>query len=135
MSGPDNDYADRQQDSTFLEVNTVTYVMVDLTRGYGHKREHLLTHESRKREVYTQMLQSLRERHTIKFFPLACTYNGAIAEDTWRAFMDRLGLDAKAQIEVLQAAAKAICLSFSTMVDIRHGALLNHTSHTSGDRH
>ncbi len=105
--------------------------MVDLVRGYGSSQQNLLEHETRKRGIYADLLQELQQHHTVHFFLLACTYNGAIAEDTWCTFMSTLGLDKKAQLNVLQTAAKAICLGFSAMVDIRHGSLF--PSHV-GDR-
>ncbi len=130
-SSIDARFANRRPDGVFLRKDTVTYVMVDLVRGYGFSRQDLQDHETRKRGIYANLLQALQQHHTVQFFPLACTYNGAIAEDTWRAFMTTLGLDNKAQLNVLRMAAKAICLGFSAMVDIRHGSLFsNHV----GDR-
>ncbi len=105
--------------------------MVDLVRRCGSSRQDLQNHEVRKHVIFADLLQELRKQHTVQFFPLACTYNGAIAEDTWRAFMTTLGLDDKAQLNVLRTAAKAICLGFCAMVDIRHGSLF--PSHV-GDR-
>ena len=102
----------------------VKYVMVDFTRGYGSSREDLKAHEDHKWVRYRGLMQTLQREHTVEFFPLACTYNGALAEDTWKEFMKCLGLDAKAQTHVLQTAAKAICSGFSTMVDIRHGSFI-----------
>ena len=98
--------------------------MVDFTRGYGSTQSDLQDHKDRKHQGYADLLQVLQLEHTVVFFPLACTYNCALAEDTWRAFMDCLGLDAKAQVNILQTAATAMCLGFSTMVDIRHGSFI-----------
>ncbi len=117
----DNRHTNQQPDGVFLREDRVTYVMVDLTCGYGYSREDLWEHEARKNRNYTELLEA---QHTVKFFPLACTYNGALAEDTWRTFMTCLGLEDKAQHCVLQEAVKAICLGFSTMVDIRHGSFV-----------
>ena len=61
----------------------------------------------------------------MEFFPLVASYNGAIAEDTWRSFMDRLELDDKSQTKVLYTAAQALCVGFSTMVDIRLSSFAN----------
>ena len=37
--------------------------------------------------------------------------------------MDRLGLSSGDQERVLKIAVRAICVGFSTMVDIRHGCI------------
>ena len=57
----------------------------------------------------------------LRLHPLACGYNGAIAVDTWRKLMDVLEIPAWAQEQVLRLAVRAICIGFSTMVDIRYG--------------
>ncbi len=41
--------------------------------------------------------------------------------DTWRKLMDVLEIPARAQEQVLRLAVRAICIGFSTMVDIRYG--------------
>ena len=61
----------------------------------------------------------------VKFYPLVSSYNCAIAVDTWHECMTELGLTAKDQHAVLLTAVKAICIGFSTMTDIRIGALNN----------
>jgi hypothetical protein len=56
----------------------------------------------------------------VEFIPLASTYNGAIPEGTWKDFMYKIGINnTKSQDDVLHTAAQAICLGFSTMVDIQ----------------
>jgi hypothetical protein len=108
------------------------WTIVDFTRGNGNTREDLRLLEDRKRRKYARLLAVIRERHAcVEFFPLVTTYNGAIAEDTWRAFMTRLGLDDDAQHKVLSIAAHALCVGFSTMVDIRFSCL----EHTPTGRH
>jgi len=67
------------------------YVLVDFTRGYGWTREALAKQEATKRSAYDELMRDLQVYHMVEVFPLACGYNGAIAVDTWRAFMDRLG--------------------------------------------
>ena len=115
------EHAQRQPDGVFCDRHEVKYVLVDLTRGYGWTREALAKQEDTKRLVYDQLMTDLQQHHSVEFFPLACGYNGAIAVDTWRALMDRLGILPPAQDRVLKLAVRAICLGFSTMVDIRHG--------------
>ena len=72
------------------------------------------------------MIALKKEHSSVEFFPLVASYNGAIAVDTWKACVDRLNLDAKHQERVLLTAAQALCIGFSTMVDIRL-ACLTHT--------
>ena len=83
-------------------------------------------------DVHTQrsltlrhMPRSLTLRHIIRI------HIGKIAEDTWRAFMTCLGSDDDAQLKVLSIAAHALCVGFSTMVDIRFSCL----EHTPTGRH
>jgi hypothetical protein len=67
-------------------------------------------------------MADLRVEHRVEFYLLACgCYNGSIAVDTWRKLMDVLEIPARAQEGVLRLAVRAICIGFSTMVDIRHG--------------
>ena len=85
----------------------------------GNTREGLKLLEDRKRRMYTHLLTVIQQQHAyVEFFPLVTTYNGAIAKDTWRAFMTRLGLDDDARHKVLSTAAHALCVGFSTMGDI-----------------
>lgn len=129
--GPD--FANLRPDGVFLRESDVKYVMVDFTRGYGSSREDLQKHEEEKCGKYASLVETLKRTHTVEFFPLACTYNGAIAEDSWRKLMECLEIDSsKAQDKVLKTATKAICMGFSTMVDIRLGCLTqNRLSHHS----
>jgi len=115
------DYARRQPDGIFRRVRDVKHVLVDFTRGYGWKEADLRAQEDTKRTNYADFIQTLQERHTVEFFPLACGYNGAIAVSTWKALMNCLEINPKAQEKVLKLAVRAICIGFSTMVDIRHG--------------
>ena len=115
------EHALRQPDGVFLDRHEAKYVLVDFTRGYGWTRDTLAKQEDTKWRAYEQLMADLRRHHMVEFFPLACGYNGAIAVDTWRAFMERLGLDPAAQDRVLKLVVRAICVGFSTMVDIRHG--------------
>jgi ribonuclease HI len=114
-------HAQRTPDGVFLRKDVVKYFLVDFTRGYGSTREELEKQEQTKREVYEGLMTDLRVEHRVEFYPLACGYNGAIAVDTWRKLMDVLEIPARAQERVLRLAVRAICIGFSTMVDIRHG--------------
>ena len=123
---------ERKPDGMFVLTYERHWTIVDFTRGNGNTREDLRLLEDRKRRKYARLLAVIRERHAcVEFFPLVTTYNGAIAEDTWRAFMTRLGLDDDAQHKVLSIAAHALCVGFSTMVDIRFSCL----EHTPSGRH
>ena len=112
-----------QPDWVFLQTKEVKYVMVDLTKGYGHSKRDLKTHEDRKRVHYAGLLESLNKDHMVELFPLACTHSGAIAENSWLELLTRLGIKEKDQDRVLRLAVKAICKGFSTMVDIRNSCL------------
>ncbi len=68
-------------------------------------------------------MSDLQVQHMVEFFPLACGYNGSITVDTWKQLMDVLEIPERAQEGVLKLAVRAICIGFSTMVDIRHGCL------------
>jgi uncharacterized sodium:solute symporter family permease YidK len=68
-------------------------------------------------------MTALSTQHSAVFFPLVSGYNGALAVDTWTAFMDCLDISPKAQDQVLKITIRAICIGFSTMVDIRLGCL------------
>lgn len=110
----------RRPDGMFVVYYERYWTIVDFTRGHGNTREDLRRLEERKQQKYADLIAAIRMRHAnVEFFPLATSYNGAIAEDTWREFMTRLGLDDKAQSQVLYTAAHALCIGFSTMVDIR----------------
>ena len=128
----------RKPDGMYVVNKERYWTIVDFTRGHGNTREDLKRPEDRKRRKYATLLAALRERHAyVEFFPLVASYNGAIAEDTWRAFMDRLGLDEKAQNKVLYIAAHALCVGFNTMVDIRlssfaHISLPSHVHNPTG---
>ena len=112
------------------------WTLVDYTRGSGSTWEDLLKLEEAKCIKYSVLVESLREHHAYaEFIPLASTYNGAIAEDTWREFMYRTGIDnAKSQDNVLHKAAQAICLGFSTMVDVRLSSLAHRHMQTTSRR-
>jgi hypothetical protein len=114
------EHARRQPDGVFCYRHEAKYVLVDFTRGYGWTREALAKQEDTKRRAYDQLMRDLQVKHMVKFFPLACGYNGAIAVDMWRALLDRLDIHPASQDRVLKLAVRAICLGFSTMVDIRH---------------
>ncbi len=85
------EHARRQPDGVFCDRHMAKYVLVDFTRGYGWTREALAKQEATKRSAYDELMRDLQVYHMVEVFPLACGYNGAIAVDTWRAFMDRLG--------------------------------------------
>ena len=126
------DLKERKPDGMFLLSYECHWTIVDFTRGNGNTREDLKLLEDRKRRKYARLLAAIRQQHAyVEFFPLVTTYNGAIAEDTWRAFMTRLGLDDDAQHKVLSIAAHSLCVGFSTMVDIRFSCL----EHTPTGRH
>ena len=127
----------RQPDGIFYRPKDVKYVLVDFTRGYGSLLTELRAQEDTKRQKYADLMQALQIQHMVEFFPLVCGYGGAVAVDTWRALMDTLELEAKDQEKVLKTAIRAICVGFSTMVDIRHGSLhaARQSSHASGRRH
>lgn len=115
-----NQHKQLKPDGIFLAPQPVHWTIVDFTRGAGNNLAELRKVEERKRAVYSELISSLQHLNSsVEFFPLATTYNGAIAVDTWRACMNRLGLDDKAQTKVLYTAAHALCIGFSTMVDIR----------------
>jgi ribonuclease HI len=117
------EHAQRRPDGVFLRRDTMKHVLVDFTRGYGSTREDLAKQEQTKREAYEGLMRDLSVQHMVEFFPLACGYNGSIAVDTWMQLMDVLGIPERAQEKVLKLAVRAICVGFSTMVDIRHGCL------------
>ena len=123
-------HAERRPDGVFRHIPSMKYVLVDFTRGYGSTREDLTKLEDLKVAAYEVLLRDLNRAHMVEFFPLACGYNGAIAVNTWKTLMDRLDIPPKAQDRVLKLAARAICIGFSTMVDIRHGCL-NATTQSS----
>jgi hypothetical protein len=56
-------------------------------------------------------------------FPLASSYNSAVAVDTWHKCMDRIGIDKILPDHVLATAVKAIRIGFSSMVDMRYIAI------------
>jgi hypothetical protein len=88
-------------------VNTINrqWTLVDYTRGSGWDRAALQQSETRKQNHYAQLVTELRKHHaSVELFPLASTYNGAIAEETWRALMTRLELAPKTQTPVLHIA-------------------------------
>ena len=116
-------HALRRPDGVFLQKNEMKYVLVDFTRGYGSTRGELAKQEAAKWNAYAELMRDLAAYHVVEFFPLACGYYGSIAIDTWRALMDSLAVPAKAQEQILKLAVRAICIGFSTMVDIRHGCL------------
>lgn len=125
LSGEDSRFKRRQPDGIFVREESRVWTLADFTRGSGSTRADLKKLEDTKHTKYNSLLVALRKNHAhVEFFPLASTFNGAIAEDTWRAFMYRIGIvDIKHQDDVLHIAAQAICLGFSNMVDIRHSSL------------
>jgi ribonuclease HI len=118
-------------DGIFFNRTTCEWTIVDYTRSSGDTREELSKAEQHKVDTYGPVVTAWEQLKLVKFYPLASTYHGAIAEDAWRACLDRLGIDSKAQEEILLTAVKAICMGFSSMVDIRYGALNNMHSRTS----
>ncbi len=104
-------------------LSLVKHVLVDFNRGYGSTREDLHKQEETKKESYADLMAALYRHHSAVFFPLVSGYNGAIAVDTWTALMDPLDIRPKAQEQVLMIAIRALCIGFSTMVDIRLGCL------------
>jgi hypothetical protein len=131
------DHARRQPDGIFSRSSDVKHVLVDFTRGYGWNTATLVLQENIKKESYAALMDTLRVHHTAEFFPLVCGYTGAIAVSTWTSLMDCLELDPRAQEKVLLTATRAICIGFSTMVDIRHGCLnaTDPSSHPGVNRH
>jgi len=124
ISNAHSAFKQRQPDGMFVLDYERHWTIVDFTRGNGNTRKDLERLENRKRQDYADLLAVIRERHAyVEFFPLVASYNGAIAEDTWRSFMGRLGLDDKAQTKVLYILAHALCIGFSTMTDIRLSCL------------
>ena len=110
----------RKPDGVYVQNDLRYRTIVDFTRVSGNTRAALRRAEERKRRIYADLLTAIRVNHAyVEFFPLVASYNGAIAENTWRAFLDRLGLDEKAQNKVLYTVAHSLCVGFNTMVDIR----------------
>jgi hypothetical protein len=118
-------------DGIFFNRTTCEWTIVDYTRSSGDTREELSKAEQHKVDTYGPVVTAWEQLKLVKFYPLASTYHCAIAEDAWLACLDRLGIDSKAQEEILLTAVKAICMGFSSMVDIRYGALNNMHSRTS----
>ena len=118
----------RKPDCIFYNTVTSQYIMVDYTRSWGSTREELAQAETLKRASYDPLIAAIRAANptrSVKFYPLVSSYNCAIAEDTWQACMTELEITDKDQNTVLLTAAKAICIGFSTMADIRISALNN----------
>jgi hypothetical protein len=81
---------------------------------------------------YGPVEEAWAQQKYVRFYPLASSYNGAVAEDTWRVRLDRMGVAKKAQYFILLTAVQAICEGFSNMVDFRHGAFnILHSGRTS----
>jgi hypothetical protein len=115
---------------------TCKWTHVDYTRSSGSTRANLVATEDRKREAYRQVKQAWQGHKSVEIFPLASSYNGAVAVDTWRQCMDAFGIEAKHQDHVLATAVQAICVDFSSMVDIRYIALNEHRiGHTHLGQH
>jgi hypothetical protein len=110
-------------DGIFFHRETCKWTLVDYTRSSGSTRADLVAAENRKREAYGQVKLAWQRHKSVDIFPLASSYNGAVAVDTWRQCMDTLGIEAKHQDHVLATAVKAICVGFSSMVDIQYIAL------------
>ena len=118
-----DDHGERQPDGLFSRKSDVKYVLVDFNRGYGSTRQELHKQEDTKHVSYAPVMTALSTQHSAVFFPLVSGHNGALAVDTWTAFMDCLDISPKAQDQVLKITIRAICIGFSTMVDIRLGCL------------
>ena len=117
----------RQPDGLFYQASTNTWLLVDYTRSGGSSRPDLVRSENAKRVNYTDLMEDLQElntRDTFVFYPLASSYNGAVACDTWTELMTRLELDDAKQTLVLKTAVREIGMGFATMADIRSGAIL-----------
>ncbi len=97
----------------------------------------LLKLEDNKQALYAELLGKLHTNHAhVTFVPLACSYNGALALDTWILLMNCLELRPKAQENVLRIAIRNICIAFSTMAYIRRGCLVaTNQSSPSDSRH
>ena len=105
------------------------WILVDVVRGGGSTRDDLRTKENRKIASYREMIIELKNKnpqYDITFVPLACTYNGAIAYDTWENWLRSLGLKDRDIEYVITKAIRAICIAFSRMVDIRTTAMRAH---------
>jgi hypothetical protein len=116
-------------DGIFFNRQKFEWTLVDYTRSSGNARDELNQAEQAKMVTYGPVADAWKDVKKVEVFPLASSYNGALAEDTWRRCMDRLGIDGKKQELILLTAVRAICVGFSSMVDIRYGAL-NNTHHT-----
>ena len=122
-------------DSIFWNKTTCQWTLVDFTRSYGRTRADLVKAEETKQVHYQDLMVSLRQTHgSVKFYPLATGYNGSVAKDTWRAFMQRLELGDKAQVEVFHTLVQELCKGFSTMVDVRWGCMVEgRRRHSQGE--
>jgi hypothetical protein len=98
---------------------------VDYTRSSGDTREEFSKAEQHKVDTYGPVVTAWEQLKLVKLYPLASTYHCAIVEDAWLVCLGRLGIDSKAQEEIMLTAVKDICMGFSSMVDIRYGALNN----------
>jgi hypothetical protein len=107
-----------------IDKSDVSYAHGQLGTSSQYNGENLAGHSD---ILVDRILGHHDEQHTL-WTP---TYHCAIAEDAWRACLDRLGIDSKAQEEILLTAVKAICIEFSSMVNIRYGSLNNMHSRNS----
>ncbi len=112
-------------DGIFFNEDTCEWTIVDYTRSSGSTRLKLRAAEERKEAKYSPIVQAWQGHKSVKLFPLASSYNGAIAEDTWRTCLTRLGVEGEYQDHVLTAAVRAICIGFSSMADIRNVVLID----------
>jgi hypothetical protein len=62
--------------------------------------------------VRSRVVTAWAQLKLVKFYPLASTYHCAIAEDAWRACLDRLGIDSKAQEDILLRYFANCCESY-----------------------
>ncbi len=120
-------------DGMFFNRETCQWTLVDYTRSSGSTRLDLAKAELQKLTTYGPVKQAWLGRKSVEIFPLALSYNGAIAVDTWRKCMERIGIEEKQQDHVLATAVKAICVGFSSMVDTRYIALTE--QHRIGNAH
>ena len=113
-----------QPNGIFCNKRSREWTLVDYTRSNGRTRADLKPSETLKQAHYADLLAALREKHaSVEFYPLSSSYNGAVAEDVWRSFMTRIGIDDQDQDKILLTAVKAICIAFSSMVEIRYGSM------------
>jgi hypothetical protein len=104
-------------DGIFFNRTTCKWTIVDFSHSSGNTLEELSKAEQHKVDTHVRW-----EQPKLGESPSASTYHCAIAEDALRACLDRIDINSKAQEEIL---------GFSSMVDIRYGALNNMHSRNS----